>query len=191
MAASLLDQRGNIRTDGVQIYLSILTASWHRALAAGDIKAVLRALTRIRDLARRLTAEDGDLRDRLQMANIKNIGISLLMLAYIQRLGGRSISARNAVGDLYAFFTATSNLLAGLGTGRRRVAVDPSEFKGALDSGHCTYLGLCIDAEIRGKTRVVIRQNLEVEVILAAALRVRAPAFVELAARNLREYEAR
>lgn len=191
LANGLLEQRGNIRTDGVQIYLSILTAGWHRSLAEGDIKAVLRTLTRIRDISRRLTAEDGDLRDQHRISYAKNIGIALLMLAYIQRLGGRPISARNAVGILYNFQTATSGLLTDLGAGRGRVSVDPSWFKDTLECGHCTYLGLCIDADTRGKSRSAISRNLDIAVILEAALRVRIPAFVELAIRNLTEYEAR
>lgn len=191
LAASLLEQRGNIRTDGIQIYLSILTVGWHRALAVGDIPDMLQTLLRIRIIGRRLTAEDGDLRSQHRISYAKNIGISLLMLAYVQHLTGKYLAARNMVGDLYNFYTQTSRLLTDMGKGRKRVSIDPSWFKDTLECGHCTYLGLCINADSRGRSRTAIQKRLDISLILDTVLRVRTQAFMSLAAKQLAEYADR
>ncbi len=188
LALEIFDQKGDIRSDGLHLWLSILTVGWHRALAAGDMRAVMRNLRKIHDLACRLTDPDGDLRNRFHLTQAKNVSISLLFLAYIHWRTGKQKKARETASRLFLVHLANSRKLENFGGNGELVTLDPVRFFNTLGCGHNTYLALCINAVICGKNRSIIRKNLDETAVLTAVLRAGSPGFKEQISTLLAEY---
>lgn len=159
-----LRRGGGIRSDAIQLRLSILTAAWHIAVAQRDPELLKTYLEEIYSILRLLLANRKGGASSNRPAYSKNIGCGMSLLSFILYRLGDTKRATSASNHLVRYHKMN---MTGVKPG-----MDPSVFNDTLKCGRSAYLSLCVVYACKGKMKMSVERRLKGKDFAANSTRI-------------------